>query len=224
MEPPILKTLDERLDPAHTALVIIDMQKDFCVDGFAASTAGRPLDAVKKLIPRLVRLRAAARRAGVMVFHVGFETYPGHMSDSGPWLTQRRRATYASDKIALSGSEGMDFIDQLSPEDGDLTVMKHRYSAFKGTDFDMLLRAHDIRTVVPTGISTNVCVESTLRDAFEHTYYVCVPEDGCASWDMALHAATLKTANARFGLVTSIDKIISIWTAAGDARGDAEQE
>jgi len=90
--------------------------------------------------------------------------------------------------------------------------------------FDMLLRAHNIRTVVPTGISTNVCVESTLRDAFEHTYYVCVPEDGCASWDMTLHAATLKTANARFGLVTSIDEIISIWKATGGARGGAEQE
>lgn len=224
MEPPILKTLGERLDPSHTALVIIDMQKDFCVDGFATSKAGRPLDEVKKLIPRLVKLREAAKRAGVMVFHVGFETYPEHMSDSGPWLTQRRRATYASDKIALSASEGMEFIDQLSPEDGDLTVMKHRYSAFKGTDFDMLLRAHNIRTVVPTGISTNVCVESTLRDAFEHTYYVCVPEDGCASWDMALHAATLKTANARFGLVTSIDEIISIWKAAGGTHGGAEQE
>ncbi len=222
MEPPILKTLEERLDPMHAALVIIDMQKDFCVDGFATSKAGRPLDAVKKLIPRLVELREAARHAGVLVFHVGFETYPEHFSDSGPWLTQRRRATYASDKIALSGSEGMDFIDELSPGDGELTVMKHRYSAFKGTDFDMLLRAHNIRTVVPTGVSTNVCVESTLRDAFEHTYYVCVPADGCASWDMELHAATLKTADARFGLVTSIDEIISIWLAAGGARKAAE--
>ena len=222
MEPPILKTLEERLDPLHTALVIIDMQKDFCVDGFATSNAGRPLDAVKKLIPRLVKLREAARLAGVLVFHVGFETYLEHMSDSGPWLTQRRRATYASDKIALRDSEGMEFIDELSPNDGDLTVLKHRYSAFKGTDFDMLLRAHNIRTVVPTGVSTNVCVESTLRDAFEHTYYVCVPADGCASWDMELYAATLKTADARFGLVTSVDEIISIWVAAGRARRAAE--
>jgi len=222
MEPQILKTLEERLDPAHTALVIIDMQKDFCVDGFATSRAGRPLDAVKALIPRLVGLLAVARETGVTVFHVGFETYPDHMSDSGPWLTQRRRATYASDKIAISGSEGMDFIDELSPAAREYRVMKHRYSAFKGTDMDMLLRARDIRTVVPTGVSTNVCVESTLRDAFEHTYYVCVPEDGCASWDMELHAATLKTANARFGLVTSVDEIAAIWKAAAGARSAAE--
>jgi len=222
MEPSILNTLEERLDPAHTALVIIDMQKDFCRDRFATSKAGRPLDAVKSLIPRLVTLRDTARAAGVRVFHVGFETYPDHMSDSGVWLTQRRRATHASDKIALSETEGMEFIEELSPKNGEFRVMKHRYSAFKGTDFDMLLRANEIRTVVPTGVSTNVCVESTLRDAFEHTYYVCVPEDGCASWDMELHAATLKTANARFGLVTSVDEIMSIWRAADHARTAAE--
>lgn len=222
MEPPILKTLEDRVDPAHTALVIIDMQKDFCLDGFATSRAGRPLDAAKGIIPRLVELRRAARDAGVLVCHVGFWTLPDYRSDSGPWLAQRRRATYASDKIAIAGSEGADFIDELKPEDGELEVRKHRYSAFKGTDLDMLLRAHNIHTVVPTGVSTNVCVESTLRDAFEHTYYVCVPEDGCASWDMGLHDATLKTVNARFGLVTTVDEIIGLWKAGSKDRAAAE--
>ncbi len=223
MEPPILETLAARVDPAHTALVIIDMQKDFCRDGFATSKAGRPLDAVKVLIPRLVRLRDAARQAGALVIYVGFETYPEHMSDSGPWLTQRRRSTYAADKIAISGTEGMEFIEELSPIDGELTVHKHRYSGFKGTDLDMLLRAHNIRTVIPSGVSTNVCVESTFRDAFEHNYYVCVPEDACASWDMELHAATMKTANARFGLVTSIDEITGIWGAGARATAQAAE-
>ncbi|MGE4634888.1 MAG: isochorismatase family cysteine hydrolase [Arenicellales bacterium] len=211
MEPEILETLDARLDPAHTALIIIDMQKDFCCDGFATSRAGRPLDAAKSIIPILAAFREAARDAGVLVVHVGFETYIDHMSDSGPWLTQRRRSSYASDKIALTGDEGMEFIPELSPEKGELTVRKHRYSAFKGTDLDMLLRAHNIRTVVPCGVSTNVCVESTFRDAFEHSYYICVPQDGCASWDMELHTATLKTANARFGLVVTVEKITQTW-------------
>lgn len=213
MEPEILETLADRLDPGHTALIIIDMQKDFCCDGFATDKAGRPLDAAKSIIPNLVKLRLAARDAGVLVVYVGFETYPEHMSDSGPWLAQRRRSTYASDKIAISRTEGMEFIPELSPETGELEILKHRYSAFKGTDLEMLLRAHNIRTVVPTGVSTNVCVESTLRDAFEHSYYVCVPEDGCASWDMELHAATLKTANARFGLVVDVQQITAVWSA-----------
>jgi ureidoacrylate peracid hydrolase len=211
MEPEILATLEARLDPAHTALIIIDMQKDFCCDGFATSRAGRPLDAAKSIIPTLVDFRKAAREAGVLVIHVGFETYLDHMSDSGPWLSQRRRSTYASDKIALTGDEGMDFIPELTPEKGELIVRKHRYSAFKGTDLDMLLRAQNIRTVVPCGVSTNVCVESTLRDAFEHSYYVCMAQDACASWDMDLHAATLKTANARFGLVLTVKEITKVW-------------
>jgi nicotinamidase-related amidase len=222
MEPEILATEQARLNPAHTALIIIDMQNDFCRDGFAASRAGRPLDAAKSIIPTLVEFRKAAREAGVLVIHVGFETYLDHMSDSGPWLSQRRRSTYASDKIALTGDEGMDFIPELTPEKDELTVRKHRYSAFKGTDLDMLLRAHEIRCVVPCGVSTNVCVESTLRDAFEYSYYVCVAQDGCASWDMDLHAATLKTANARFGLVLTVEEITGHWRA-GDRQAAVGQ-
>lgn len=211
MEPPILATLAERLAPSHTALCIIDMQKDFCVDGFATSKAGRPLAAAQSIIPRLESLLAAARESGVLVCHVGFWTLPDHASDSGPWLAQRRRATYASDTMALAGSEGAEFIDELHPRAGEITILKHRYSAFNGTDLDMILRARGIRTVVPTGVSTNVCVESTLRDAFEYNYYVCVPEDGCASWNMDLHAATLRTVDARFGLLTRVEDVIGIW-------------
>jgi len=211
MEPPILATLQERLRPAHTALLIIDMQKDFCLDGFATSRAGRPLDAARAIIPRLAALRQAAREAGVLVCHAGFWTLPDHGSDSGPWLAQRRRATYASDKICMAGSEGAEFIHELTPRNDEVVIRKHRYSAFKGTDLDMLLRARGIRTVVPTGVSTNVCVESASRDAFEYNYYVCVPRDGVASWDMSLHDATLKTIDARFGLLSDCDEIAAAW-------------
>ncbi len=218
MEPAFLDNLEAMLNPSHTALIIIDMQKDFCCDNFATDKAGRPLDAAKSIIPILVKFRQAAKDAGVLVINVGFETYPDRMSDSGPWLTQRRRSTYSSEMIAMSGTEGMEFIPELSPADGELTIYKHRYSAFKGTDLDMLLRAHAIRTVIPCGVSTNVCVESTLRDAFEHSYYVCVPQDACASWDMELHAATLKTASARFGLVLPTEEIEAVWQGSGAMR------
>ena len=75
MEPPILKSLEDRVDPRHTALVIIDMQKDFCVDGFATSKAGRPLGAAQSVIPKLQNMLAAARASGVLVCHVGFWTF-----------------------------------------------------------------------------------------------------------------------------------------------------
>lgn len=213
-EPLILGPVAARFAPGHTALLIIDMQKDFCVDGFAASAAGRPLGTAQAIIPAIADLRAAARRAGVLVCHVGFWTLPGHLSDSGPWLAQRRRSTYASDRIAIAGTPGADFVPELSPLEGEVVVHKHRYSAFKGTDLDMVLRGCGIASVAVCGVSTNVCVESTLRDAFEHGYYVSAVGDACASWDTDLHRATLRNVEARFGVVTGVADLVKSWGEA----------
>ena len=211
-EPLMLESLRERIAPRHTALLIIDMQNDFCVEGMGASRRpGRDLTRTRAIIPNLVRLRQAARRQGALVVHIGFLTLPHYLSDGGPWLSQRRRATYASDSFAIANSEGARFIAELSPEDGEVTVHKHRYSGFKGTDLDMVLRAQEIRTCIVTGVSTNVCVESTLRDAFEHGYYVVVPSDGTASWSKELGEGTLQNVTHRFGLVTTVGEIVQIW-------------
>jgi ureidoacrylate peracid hydrolase len=216
MEPEMLTAPADILDPRHTALVIIDMQKDFCTPGFGADKAGRNLGPTRAIIPALQGLLAAARAAGVLVVHVGFWTLPDHLSDSGPWLAQRRRATFSSDKLAMAGSEGAEFIEELSPLPGELVVHKHRYSAFKGTDLGMILDVKRIRSVVTTGVSTNACVESTLRDAFETGYYVAVPRDGTASWSRELYEATLANVTHRFGLVTDIAEITEIWQSTGD--------
>ena len=214
MEPHILETLEARIVPDHTALLIIDMQKDFVLDGLACDRAGRDLTATRSIIPALGRLLAAARHVGTLVVHVGFWTLDDHASDSGPWLAQRRRATFSSDRVCMADTVGAEFIDELSPRPGELVVHKHRYSAFKGTDLELLLRGHGIKTVITTGVSTNACVESTAREAFELGNYLCVPSDGVASWDNRLHQATLETINHRFGLVPTVDEIMDIWQAA----------
>jgi ureidoacrylate peracid hydrolase len=221
MEPTILPDLEARVQPGHTALFIIDMQNDLCAEGFLCDQAGRDLTATRSIIPNLQKLLAAAREAGVLVCHVGFSTLREHLSDSGPWLAQRRRSTYSSDKLCMDGSEGAETIDELKPQADEPIIRKHRYSAFKGTNLDLLLRGRDIRTVVTTGVSTNVCVESSLREAFELDYYVCIPRDGVASWDMDLHEATLQTVNHRYGLVTTCDELIALWSAAASRRGAA---
>ena len=220
MEPTMIAGLQDRIDPAHTAILLIDMQKDLVYDGFLCDQAGRDLAATRSVIPTMKRLLDAARMSGALVCHVGFWTLPDHGSDSGPWLAQRRRSTYSSDVLCIADTEGADFIDELAPEEGELVIHKHRYSAFKGTDLDMTLRARGIKTVITTGVSTNVCVESTLRDAFETGYYVCIPSDATASWDMDLHEATLQTVTHRFGLVTTTEEIETIWR--GSARQAAE--
>ena len=211
MEPTILHDLRQCIAPRHTALLIVDMQKDFCLDGMVTARAGRDLSRTKAIIPRLVKLRDAARATGALVVHIGFWTLADHLSDGGPWLAARRRATYSSDTLTMENSEGAQFIDELAPMRGEVTIHKHRYSGFKGTDLDIILRAQEIRTCIITGVSTNVCVESTFRDAFEHGYYVAVPGDGTASWSKELGEATLQTLTHRFGIVTTVDEIVEAW-------------
>jgi ureidoacrylate peracid hydrolase len=193
MEPKMLLNPDEVLNPVHTALLVIDMQKDFLLEGFSAHKAGRDVTAIRRsVMPNLKQLLAAARQSGLLIGHVGMLTLRDHMSDSGPWLAQRRRASYSAENICIEGSEGCEFIPELAPRQGELIIYKHRYSGFKGTKLDKLLRSHDIRTVVTSGISTNACVESTLRDAFQLEYYVVIPKDGTA-------------------LVTTCNEIMACW-------------
>jgi ureidoacrylate peracid hydrolase len=123
----------------------------------------------------------------------------------------------------MENSAGAEFINELSPGKGEVTIHKHRYSGFKGTDLDMILRANDIRTCIVTGVSTNVCVESTFRDAFEHGYYIAVPSDGTASWSKELGEATLQNVTHRFGLVTTVDEIVRIWARDASSRSRASR-
>ena len=214
MEPTILTGLQERIAPFHAVLLIIDMQKDFCIETMATAGTGRDLSRTKAIIPNLSRLLRSARDTGVLVVHVGFSTLPRHLSDGGPWLSQRRRSPYANESIAIEGREGARFIDELAPEGDEVIVGKHRYSGFAGTNLDLILRSHDIRTCIVTGVSTNVCVESTFRAAFDLGYYVVVPRDATASWSLELGEAALANVTHRFGLVTSVDEIVGIWRAA----------
>jgi nicotinamidase-related amidase len=213
-EPIMLHDLPARIAPQHSALVIVDMQKDFCTPGFGAERAGRDIGAARAAIPAIARLLAAARGAGVRIAHVGFSTLPDHGSDSGPWLAQRRRSTFSSDTLCIPGTEGAAFVDELAPRPGEWIVPKHRYSAFTGTDLDLLLRSRGVKTLVLAGVSTNACIESTLRAGFELDYYICVPPEAVGSWDRALHDATLANVNHRFGITPSLTDIEAIWSAA----------
>ncbi|HYG26631.1 MAG TPA: isochorismatase family cysteine hydrolase [Caulobacteraceae bacterium] len=214
MSPEFLIDPARRFAPEHTALVIIDMQKDFCVEGYGAHRAGRDISAAKEATPGIARLLAASRESGVAVAHVAFWTLPDNRSDSGPWLAQRRRSTFSSDTLCMADTEGAEFIDELAPLEGEWVVRKHRYSAFTGTNLDLLLRTRRIRSLVVTGVSTNACVESTLRAGFELDYYICVPPDATGSWDRALHEATLANVNHRFGVTLGVDEIVAVWRAA----------
>jgi nicotinamidase-related amidase len=210
--PEVLSSLEQKLAPHHTALLLIDMVNDFVhPEGKTAVRARRPLDHARSVIPAQQRLLAAAREAGVMVVHVQHTTKADHASDSGPWLDARTRATYSVEDICLEGTWGQQVIEELAPAEGEQTVQKYRYSGFPGTSLDLQLRSAGMRTVVCAGVSTNVCVESTAREAFSLDYYVVVAGDACASWSRPLHDSALENVEHRYGRVADVEDIASVW-------------
>lgn len=213
--PQVLGTLAEKVRPAHTALLLVDMCNDFLDPrGKTAVRGGRSLEHGRRVIPTMRRLLDTARAAGPLVVHVQHTTLPDHASDSGPWLDARSRATFSVTDLCVQGSWGQRIIDELAPRDGDVVVQKYRYSGFAGTNLDLVLRSAGVRTVVCAGVSTNVCVEATAREAFSADYYVVLPEDACGSWSVPLHEAALETARHRYATVCTTAEIVELWREA----------
>ena len=174
--------LDAPIDPARTAVLCMD-----CQAGLVAVYA-KPQE---EFIARASRLLAAARHAGFQVIHVQVGFRPGLPEVSG------RNRLFAAVKSSpehqrfFEGASGA-IHPALGPEPGDIVVTKHRISAFRGTDLEVILRAREIDTLVLFGIATSGVVLSTLLDAGDADYRVIVVSDGCADLDADLHKALLE--------------------------------
>ncbi len=210
-----LMTLIEKVQASHTALIIVDMQNDFCAtDGFVAK-GGRDVSHVEQMAKRLPELIEHARRADVLVVFVrcAYSTDDNrYLSDV--WLEQaarRQGSGYTLAPVCQEGTRGGDYYGDVRPVAGDIVVTKHRYSAFHGTDLEVILRSHGVRTVVLTGVSTHVCVETTAREAFVRDYYTVVVADGSAAYSQQEHENALKLIDRFFGEVTTIDQICQLW-------------
>jgi ureidoacrylate peracid hydrolase len=213
-----LRGIASKVDPKHTALIVIDMQNDFVAEGGVMSLEGWDVAEAKALAERLPPLLEAARKAGVLVVFVrNIYTTEHNYYLSDVWMEQaarRRPGGYTTMPMCEATSWGGDFYGEIRPQPGDPVVIKHRYNAFTNTDLDTILRANGIRTAVFTGVATNCCVDTTARDAFMRDYYVVVASDGTATYDVASHEATLKNLDALFGEITTIETLMSHWPAA----------
>lgn len=205
----MLKTLAEKVDPTHAALLVIDMQNDFCDDEGASARNGQDVRTAQAIVPTLAGLATAARQAGATVIFV--RVSHDETTDSEVRLEHRN-----PDRVptCIEGTWGADWYADLRPATGDVIVTKHRFSAFINTPLDLILRSRGIKTIIPTGTVTNVCVESTARDGHMLDYYVVLPEDGAASSDPAAHEATLKNIRQHFGQVVKAEDIVAIWREA----------
>jgi len=219
---PLLTTLEQKIDPAHAALIVVDMQNDFCAAGGMMDLEEADLGAVQAMAERLPDVLDAARSAGVLVVFVrNVYSTERNVYLSDVWLEQmlrRRGDSYTVREVCGADSWQGDFYGGIAPREGEPIVTKHRYGAFHNTDLEMILRVHGIRTVVLTGVATNACVETTAREAFVHDYYVVFAADGTACYSEEAHEATLRTIDKYFGVVVGLDEVVDVW------RGSAGRE
>jgi ureidoacrylate peracid hydrolase len=207
----VLKTLAERIDPAHTALIVVDMQNDFCAEGgYVQMTKGGDMSGNGPLAKKIMGVVEQARASGTTVVWIQANYEPRYLS--GQALLKRDERGINS-VCCTGGSWGWDFFE-VKPADGEIVIEKHSFSGFFGTELDRLLRFRGIKTLVFTGVATNVCVESTLRDGYFLGYYIVMAEDCCDSSARNLHDATIANVRAHFGDVRNAAEITKVWKAA----------
>jgi ureidoacrylate peracid hydrolase len=203
-----------RLNPAETALIIVDMQNAYASAGGYLDIAGFDIAGAAACIGRIATAADAARRAGMPVLYFQNGWDPGYTEAGGPgspnWhksnaLKAMRKNPELHGKLLAKGGWDYALVDALAPKPGDIVVPKTRYSGFFNTNIDSLLRARGIRNIVFTGIATNVCVESSLRDAFHLEYFGIVLEDAthAAGPDFAQKAA-IYNIETFFGWVSTV--------------------
>ena len=210
----MLTTLAEKVDPRHTAVLLVDLQNDFCAEGGAMHREGRDVSLVQAMVPRLERLVTAARAAGTACIWIRnvYNTGPNHYL-SEVWLEQarrRRNGAYVDYPVCEPDAWNGDYFG-IRPRPEEAVVTKHRYGAFEGTDLDLVLRSRGIRTVIMTGVATNVCVETTARQAFLRDYYVVFTNDCTATFSQAQHDAALFNIDQFFGQVVTGDEVMACW-------------
>ena len=196
---------DFELDPETTALVIIDMQRDFLEPGGFGSLLGNDVSLLQRTIAPLQEVLAAARATGMTVIH----TREGHrpdLTDAPPAKLARGHLSCGIGdpgpfgRILVRGEHGHDIIDELAPAPGEPVLDKPGKGAFYATDLELLLRNGGITRLIVTGVTTEVCVHTTVREANDRGFKCIVPGDCCASYFPEFHEVGLRMIKAQGGI------------------------
>ncbi|WP_035155931.1 cysteine hydrolase family protein [Cohnella thermotolerans] len=199
-----------------TALLVVDVQNDFCAADGLMGRYGADLSAIDPAVGRIGRLAEAARGAGVPVIFIRLITSPHTDSKAMLAFFARQGIDESGAAICRAGTTGADYY-RLFPAEGDYVVDKQRYSAFIGTNLELTLRHLGVDKLVVTGVSTECCVESTVRDGFMLDYETFVVEDACAAYERELHDISLRLMRLNFATVATTADVLNGWTAGKGA-------
>lgn len=212
MSPPRPPSLPpQRVDPATTRLLVIDVQNDFCAEGGWFDKHGNDLTLIHEAVDRLAGFLDVARRAGMKPIFIRAIYDEIYLS---PPMRERHERTGLGIAHCQSGTWGAEFF-RVAPLEDELVITKHRYSAFKDTELNALLRAQRVENLLVAGITSNVCVESTARDAYMLDYHVVFLADGSATYQAEAHEATLANIRRAFGIVATIPEVVEAWRSLG---------
>jgi ureidoacrylate peracid hydrolase len=184
----IAKPEPTEFDPSTTALIVVDMQNGYCSPGGYFSHLGVDLAPTQQVIPAVAELVRTVRDAGVQVIWLqnGWDAEqkeaggPGSVNQlKGNSLKLMRKQPELYGTLLTKGTWDYELVKELTPDASDIIVPKPRYSGFAGTQLDSILRSRRIQTLLVCGVATNVCVESTIRDAFFLEYYPVLIRDAC---------------------------------------------
>jgi ureidoacrylate peracid hydrolase len=203
-----MRSLSELVIPEKTAVIVVDVQNDFCRPDGALGKVGQPTQDAMDMIPNLQRLLAAARAVKAPVVFI--QTIHEDATDSEAWVG---RLEGKSATICRKNTWGAEFTE-VAPLPTEPVVIKHRYSAFINTRLESVLHTLKVENLIMTGVSTNVCVESTARHAYMLDYHIVFMSDCTAAYSREEHEGALYNMKTHFGVVATADDVIAQWKTA----------
>jgi len=210
MSIPSASEFAEMIDPARSALVVIDVQTDFASPSGAMARMGADLSGVEGVLDNVETLIAAARQAGVCMAFARVVTSPQTDSAALKNLNARKGLAPSALDICREGDRGSDYY-RVAPLAGEIEVSKRLFSAFHGADLDQRLRERKVDTLILVGLTTNCCIDATARDAFHRNYNVFVVSDATAAYGEEAQRQALDALAQNCGLIVETAQVQSSW-------------
>jgi len=193
----------------RTALVVVDMQRAFLSADGSLAKAGIDIAGLKKALEPCRRLLASARRAGVPVIHTRYVYRPDY-ADGGVLVKYIMPQLREVESLA-AGTPDMEIVGELAPADGEIVIDKNRPSAFYATNIEPILNGLGVDSLVVCGVTTNICVETTVRDASQRDYKVFVPRDATGELEQLRYDGALAGMAWVFAKIVDSDDVINAW-------------